>query len=143
MTPFKQLTRTDCLRTAIACLLDVPPAEIPMDADHQMNLPDRLPHYNEILAGYRLRAVLLFSSAPPYEMVAAISRRNPDASYVLVGEGHAVAVAGGEVYDPSPTPRLLRALEDGGGSAIILLTYVGRQNLTPRVNAPIPVPFRG
>ena len=127
MTPHHQLFRHDpengvfgdCHRTAIACLLDMHPSEVPHFAEENLRAEalgntdyDWTEHVAAWLAQLGLASVDVIYDATLENVLAAVAHRNPRAYYLLGGQSvrgtnHTVVGCGGEIaWDPHP---------DGGG----------------------------
>ena len=123
MTPYKQLNRHDpangvygdCARTAIACLLDVPPQDVPhfMDGCDNDEQADVAIDAQQAWLGSRGLAVVTLGYGgygpddPPSAILDVMAESNPGIYYLLVGRSqsgvnHVVVCCGGEiVHDPS------------------------------------------
>ena len=99
----------DCHRTAIACLLDLEPEEVPHYG--KVHFDDAL-RFNQAFEdwlserGYRT-VVVAFQDCPLNELLATIGAQNAGAYYLLggtsrTGVNHTVVCCGGDVaHDPS------------------------------------------
>ena len=101
MTPHTQLGRSDCWRTCIACLLDVPPEEVP-------DAPGDVKRLNGWLAGRGLTYVGLPLVGFDVRRVRDYFRETPRVEHVLIGRAsdggnHSVVARGGRIiHDPFP-----------------------------------------
>ena len=131
MTPHKQLIRHDpengaygdCHRTAVACLLDLHPSEVP----HVYRDPTRSneecdAEMAEFLAarGLRMIAVAWSGATALDDVLGTMEALNPGALFILggtsrLGTGHSViAGLGRVVHDPSPLDSgIVGPMEDG------------------------------
>lgn len=122
MTPFNQLVKHDpinglygdCLRTAFACLLDVPPQGIPnwaadfadKPADEMWSTIKEWLYFNHN-AGYFI--IGYPGDLPRNEILASVGNNNPGVNYLLIGAspggtGHVVVCCDDAVvHDPSWT----------------------------------------
>lgn len=98
----------DCFRTALACLFDLEPAEVP----HFCNGRESMDVNDEIAAwlsarGYRLARILYDDSCKPEEALYSFGTNNPGLYYLFSGTSrtgcnHVVIARGCEiVHDPS------------------------------------------
>lgn len=117
MTPHKQLFRHDpgngvwgdCGRTAIACLLDLAPADVPHFYDNGVRSDVARSSVDAWLAPRGLRLIEIpFPGAVGLDAVLAHQKAvNPGVHYILLGKsrtgvGHVVICRDGEiVHDPS------------------------------------------
>lgn len=97
----------DCYRTAIACLLDLPPEDVPhhhrvLEGNEQRALMD------EWLEPRGLRLVLFAWPCQVTDILEVMGVVNPDAHYLVSGQSprgtdHTVVAKGGEIiHDPHP-----------------------------------------
>ncbi len=117
MTPQKQLylhkpaegISGDCYRTAIACLLDRAPAEVPHFYDHNVAPGDGEQHRDAWLAEQGWFRVAIAFNSDLVSLLRMMEALNPGTYYILsgfsrTGVNHSVIGCGGEiVHDPSLT----------------------------------------
>ena len=110
MTPFYQTVPHnpphsfgDCHRTAIACILDIPPDRIPHIAG-VMNGKAWLRNMNDALhpLGYQIASISFSGCIQRAELMAMMQSLNPTVYYILIGVNkrevrHAVVCRGGSV----------------------------------------------
>ena len=110
MTPFYQTVPHDpprsfgdCHRTAIACILDLPPDRIPHIAGKESNA-QWLVKMNEALTphGYQIASIAFTGSIPLHEMMGYMEELNPTVHYILCGRTkddvpHVVVCRGGNI----------------------------------------------
>lgn len=117
MTPHKQLFRHrpdqgswgDCYRTAVGCLLDLAPDQVPHVYDGGVDGPTGQATMDRFLAERGLRVVNLIYSGnvPLAEVLATVDGVNPGLSFLLTGQSrngvdHVVVCRDGQIaWDPS------------------------------------------
>jgi len=113
MTPHKMLAVAgeagDCLRTAIACLLDLGPIAVPhFLADANRPGEDVWQHVNDWLATQGLTGwySVYPGEIPLEDVLVSVSAMNPDKYYIVCGRGfnadHVVIACNGKVvHDPA------------------------------------------
>lgn len=116
MIPQKQLNRHcpengvfgDCHRTAIACLLDMRPEEVPNWSEkHWQDVDAWMRAEKEFLASKGLSSVTFAYNSDLESLLAAMGITNPSAFYMITGKSrngthHVVIAKGSEiVWDPA------------------------------------------
>lgn len=114
MQPYKMIAAEgepgDCLRTAIACLLEIGPIAVPhFTVDDTVPTPDMWRNVDKWLASQGVTA--WFSAYPgdvPLDMVLqSVASLNPDKFYIVGGRGYladhvCIALNDAIVHDPAP-----------------------------------------
>lgn len=117
MTPSKQLFRHnpaagtwgDCYRTAVACLLDLAPAEVPHVYDQGASGEEGMAAMKAFLAARGLVPVTIIydGAADLQQVLTAREHYDPGVSFLLTGQSrngtdHVVVARGGKIiWDPS------------------------------------------
>lgn len=98
----------DCYRTAIACILDLSPDEVPHQHKEQIDGEQRQ-LMEEWLRGQNLCIAAIIFEADPEVVLDTMKNLNPQTIYILsgfsrTGVNHSVVCRGGEIiWDPSLT----------------------------------------
>lgn len=137
MTPYRQLIRHepetglfgDCHRTALASLLDMPPADVPHVFDRGQSAEEGYRALDKWLASRGLATFTMALTVEVDVVLAAMSNHNPGIYYLLSGRGprgidHTVVACGDKIVsDPAAHEDLQRAIvgPDSNGHVWITL----------------------
>lgn len=117
MVPFKQLSRYDCFRTCLACLLEMNPLNVPdfyeeFPLEDQESVDKWYNAYQDFCATQGFKIVNLHVTTPDGVpgILEWMGNNNPDTYYILSGNteasstvGHSVIALGGMIaHDPYP-----------------------------------------